>query len=338
MCWLHLFLSTNAQEYPTDWAIYTTDEYLHDIQNDFNSKNLSEQDFKNLLVNNARTNLAKQIQIHVKDISDLNKSSENGQTSIIYSATTTFTTDVNLKLVETKTSYNAVTKRGYAIAYINRNNARNYYNNELTLIYNKINNSITLAKSFIDAGFKSKAKSELQSSLQTFNLYEEPLICINLFGATQQELFSWSECFNSKKQEATQMLTELEHSTTIFLSCVADIFGISHPTLSNELKGILSKSGCNFTHDPNNADWCIIITCKSREYSKIPTGNSDSHIYFTYVDAHISIEKVLTSQRICEDEISCKGGHTFGYSEAARIGYKEIKNKIAQNIKNFIGL
>ena len=331
---LSAFLHVNAQECPPEWIKYTYDGYFYDIQSDKNTRNISETDFKNYLLNIARTNLAKQIKISVQDVAHLNKVSVNGRTAINYASSTMFSTDVDMKLVETKTLYNPTSHVGYAIAYIDRDVARNYYKNELALVYNKINNSVTLSDNYISAGFKSKAQTELESSLKHFGSVDEPLFWMNIFGASQSELSDWQQQFNVAEQNIKRKLADLKHGTVIYLSCNADIFGKPYPTLQNELKGILAADGCSFTDNPENADWAITITCAAREYSNVKAGNSNS--YFSYVDAQIVIDKVVSSQRIYEDEISVKGGHTFGYSEAAKAGYKDIKTQIGKIIKENI--
>ena len=333
-CLLWISWGAQAQQYPPEWVKYTHGGYVYDIQSDNNDRNLSETDFKDYLLSIARTNIAKQIQVQVQDIAKLSKASVDGRTSITYSSNTTFSTDVNLKLVETKTVYDPISKTGHAIAYIDRDAARNYYKNELTLVHNKVGNSITLAENFISSGFKSKAQAELESSQKQFILIDEPLVWLNVFGAPQSELVEWQGRFNATEQTIKQMLADLKHGTVICLSCTADVFGKPYLTLQNELKGILAADGCSFTANPRNADWIITVKCKTREYSNVSIGQSNS--YFAYVDAQIVIDKVITSQRIYEDAISVKGGHTFGYAEAAKAGYKEIKQQIGKIIKTSI--
>lgn len=333
-CLLCLILSANAQQYPSEWIQYSSDGYVYDIQSGNNNEGLSEVDFKNRLLNIARTNVAKQIQVKVQDVAQINKFSNNGQTSITYSAQTNFSTNLNLKLVGTKIHHDSVNNLWYAIAYIKRDVARDYYEKELLLVYNKIDNSIIVAKNFIESGFKSKAKLELEASLQLFKHIDEPFFWINVFGATQIELSEWSQRFNAKERTIKRMLAESRHSTTIYMACSADLFGTPYLTLQNEIKGLLSSEGCNFTDSPTNADWCITIKCNAREYSTVNIGGAKS--YFSYVDAHIIVDKVITSQRIYEDEVSVKGGHTFGYYDAAKVGYREIKTKIAPMLQKYI--
>lgn len=323
-----------AQSYPPEWVKYTSGGYLADIQSDRNTRNLSDAEFRNYLLNLARTNLAKQVRMHIEEVADMKKIAVDGRTSIVYSSDTRFSTDLDLKLVETKTSYDSRSEEHYAIAYIDKDAARNYYKNALMIAANKIGNSIELARSYIAAGFKTKARQELENTSEFFVPVDESLFWMNIFGTPQDELNAWQGRFNAAEQNIKRMLADLKHGMVIYLSCTADIFGRAYPTLQNELKGILATDGCSFTDNPADADWAITVTCVAREYSNVKIGNSSS--YFSYVDARIVIDKVVTSQRIYEDEISVKGGHTFGYDEAAKAGYKEIKQQLGKIIKENI--
>ena len=143
------FLSLSARECPPEWVKYTYGDYLYDIQSDHNDRNLSETDFKNYLLNIARANLAKQVKGSVQESARLDKEAVDGIASVKYASNTMFSTDVDMALVETKTLYNALTKEGYAIAFINREGARHYYENKLSLAESKINSAIELADNYI---------------------------------------------------------------------------------------------------------------------------------------------------------------------------------------------
>ncbi|MDE6417542.1 MAG: hypothetical protein K2K68_11045 [Duncaniella sp.] len=324
------FLSCYAQECPSEWVKYTYGGYFYDIQSDNNNRRHAEVDFKNNLVNSARASLAKQIKMSVKDMAQMNKTAIDGRTSITYSSNTSFSTDLNMKLVETKSMYSPSTGEGYAIAYIDKDAAKNYYTNELTVVRNKITNSIELADSYIEGGFKKKAELELNKSLKLFDSVDESLFWLNIFGAGQSEINDWQLNFNQAEQNVKRQLADLKHATVIYLSCNADLFGKTYPTLQNELKGKLAAKGCSFTDYPQNADWVITVNCSAREHSNVKAGNSNA--FFTYIDAAISIDKTISSQRIYEDEVSVKGSHTFGYQEAAKAGYKDITKELSKII------
>ena len=84
------------------------------------------------------------------------------------------------------------------------------------------------------------------------------------------------------------------------------------------------------------SDYVIYIDASSREYNTVVTGNITS--YYSFVDAVIAIDKVVTNQRIFEDEISLKGAHTLSFDEAGRDGYKKIRKEISKIIKENIEL
>lgn len=315
-----------AGDYPAEWSRYTFGGYVYDIQSDHNDSNIPETEFKNRLLDIARSNLAKQIQIRVQDVATLNKSSVNGQAAIIYSAHSEFSTDLNMKLVTTRSHYDQNTGMGSAIAFIDKEAALRYYSNELMFVYSKTDNAVTMAEDYISAGFNAKAKTSLQSALAQLGAKDEPLFWMNIFGIPQEELTDWQTKLNTEEQKIRKMLAELEHGTVIYLSCKADMFGKAYTALQNELKGILSADGCSFTDRPADADWVINITCTSRRHTNATIAGMNTFI--AYVDTRITIDKVKTSQRIYEDGQSVKGAHTLNYDEAARAAYKNAKQQI----------
>lgn len=324
-----------AQQYPPEWLRYTSGGYLFDIQSERNLRNRSETAFNNYLLNIARTNIAKQVRLQVHDFAELNKKSIDGSSTVVYTSNTYFSTDVELKLVETKTYYDPETKQGYAIAYIDKYAACQYYRNAVASLLNKADNSLALARDFIGAGFKHRAKVELEALLNDFETTEEAFFWLGIFGVSFDESEKLHAQYNEKEGLIKQRLADLQYGTSICLICSTDIFGTRYPTLQNELKGKLAAEGCNFTDDPLQADWVIRVEVSTREYNRL-TINSQS-LYFAYADANISIDKVISSQRIYEDGLSAKGGHTMNYKEAARTACEELVRQlgtlILQNIQ-----
>ncbi len=326
-----LFLSAQC---PPEWVKYTYGGYLYDIQSDYNNRNLSETDFKNYLLNVAHTNLAKKVQMQVKEEAGLNKSAVDGRSHISYTSSTHFSTDVNLKLVDSKTLYKADTKEGFAIVFIDKAAACKYYRSEIERILGKADNALTTANNYVASGFKERARVEVKSVLSEFAKTEEPFFWLSFFGVSQAELADLSDRCNTREQAVKQMIADLKHGTLICLSCTADLFGRPYPTLQNELKGRLSASGCSFTDDPADADWVIRVDVSAREQNIAVLGGMTS--YFAYADALITIDKSATSQRIYEDEISVKGGHTRNYTEAARVAYKDLSKQLGEILKENI--
>ncbi|MBQ7342838.1 MAG: hypothetical protein IJW42_06205 [Alistipes sp.] len=322
-----------AQQYPTEWVAYTHSGYIHDVQSDVNHERVPETKFLARLVDIARTNVAKQIQIVIKDNAKLSNLSINGQTVTKYVSSTQFYTHLDLSLVETKLHYDTYAQRGSAIAFINRTKARQYYANTMRALLDRVDHVRQTALNYISAGFKERAKAELQTFVPQFADKDTILFWLNVFEMPQQELLQLQGQINEAERVVKQMLVDLQYGLSIYLNCKSDLFGTDFYALQNELKGEVSSIGCNYVTDAT-ADFSIVITANAREGSVMSVGSVNS--YFAYVDATIRIVKGATGQVIYENEISKKGGHTRNYMEAARSAYRDIVPQIATIIKTNI--
>ncbi|MBQ6082819.1 MAG: hypothetical protein IJK92_00485 [Bacteroidales bacterium] len=317
-----------AQNYPSDWVKYTSDRYFHDIES---------ASSKQTALDLSRTNLARQIQVKVQEQSQIDKQAVNGKTSVLYSSQKNFSTDVDMDLAQTQSYYDESASKYYVITYINRQEACNYYENDVKMFVSNVNNIIAIADNYINTGFKSKAKDELQRALDMFDgRIGKPFFWMNVFGLDEYEIRQYLNKVNKLEQTVKSKLADLEYGTTYCIVCTADNFGRKYFKLQNEIKGDLSESGCNFVDDPNTADYVIYIDAAAREYNKVETGNVTA--YHSFVDAAIAIDKVATNQRIYEDEISVKGSHTLSFDEAGRDGYKKIRKEISKMLKENIKL
>ena len=329
-------LSVKAQSYPLEWSRYANEGYFFDIESGSNDEQTDETKFRNDLLDLARANLSKQIQVKVEEVSQLDKTAINGVTDIHYSSSRRFTTDLNLKLTKTESHTDMVTGKVFAIAYTNKREACQYYENELQMLLSKTDNAFQIAENYVQQGFKKKAKGELQQALAYLGSAEEAFFWFNIFGMSERQMQQHLDQTHQREQSIKSRLAELKHSTVYCLVCTADLFGESYPNLENEIKGGLSVSGCSFTDDPATADFVIRIEAAAREYNKAKIAGSEA--YFAYVDAAISVEKNVTEQRIFEDEISVKGSHTLGFEAAAREAYKNTSKNIVKHLQENIEL
>ena len=312
-----------AQHYPADWSRLTSDAYYHDIESAAT---------KQEALSRARINLAKQIQVRVEEVSTLNTQSVNGRSQVLYNSSKSFSTEVDMSLAESKSYYHEATARHYVIVFIHKAEACTFYENEVKMLISNAGNAVTIADNYIASGFKSKAKTELQQALPLFEQANKPFFWLNVFGLDRDVIQRYLSSLHQLEQAVRQRLADLEYGTTYCVVCRADLFGSRYSKLLNEVKGDLSASGCNFVDDAQSADYVIYIDAAARQY------NEFQGAYFTYVDAAIAIDKNATGQRIFEDEVSAKGSHTLGYKEAARDGYKRIRNQITQILKDNIKL
>ncbi len=333
-CLISLSLHVLSQQYPPEWANYTLGGYLYVIEHDQNTKNLSETAYKNYLLDIARTNLAKQVEVQVQQTAVLQKEAINGRTNIAYGSVATFTTDVNLKLVSTLTKYDPTTREGWAIAYIDKQAAIGFYQGEVYSGLARIESALMIAQNYVASDFKTKAKETLQAVTTELPTLDTNLFWLRLFGQNQALSTTQEEKRNTLEQQLRTEIAALEYSNRICLVCTADLFGVSYPSLQNKVKGMLATQGCTFVDTPVEADWSIEITASAREYNAATFGNHTS--YTAYIDAFVTITKVTTGQRICEDELSVRGNHTISYNEAARAAYKETTEDIINLLKTYI--
>ena len=241
-----------------------------------------------------------------------------------------------MNLAKSLSQYNNSNSQYYVIVYINKVEACTYYEKEINMLVSNINNSIEIADNYVNNGFKSKAKEELQKALNKFDEAGKPFFWLNVFGLDEYKINNYLSKVQNCERTVKAKLADLEYGTTYCVVCNANNFGKNYPKLKNEIKGELSASGCNFVDDPKSADYVIYVEASSREYNKV--SNAGGTAYFTYVDAAISIDKNATGQRIYEDEISIKGSHTLSYDEAGRDGFKKISKEISKMLKENIKL
>lgn len=323
----------SAQKILPEWIKYTSSEYIYDFQTDLNN-NQPENIFLNNLTNNTRANLAKQLQVKIKEVSSLKKETDDGHSSIKYSSNTIFHTDIDLQLVNTKTFYDSNTNKGYVISYINKNEAKNYCKNEILKIINNTNIDLSVIYTLIKNDSKFKAKEEIDKILNKVEECDKLLIKLNLFGINKDEYINLSSDLGKIKKEIKDLKIGMDYGTILYIICNAEIFGEDNLMLNEELKGLLADPMISFTNDLNKADWIIRINANARKLN-FQCINSQS-FYFTMVDSKISIYKSRTSQLVYENKISTKGGHTINYNEAALAAYSKLSKQLSNIIIKYI--
>lgn len=322
------------QPHPADWVQYTMGGYLYDIQSDFNRAGISETDFKQQLLNVARANLAKTIKVQVQDYATMQSIDVNGQSASIYKSSTLFSTDVEMNLVETRTHYNAGTREAFAIAYVHKVTACRHYENEIQMGLRKIENALLTASTYINMGFKERAKSDLQNAMPEFDRIGELFFWVSLFGMPQEQVDALMSRRNGLELQVKQQLAELQHGTSICVNCESQLYDTEYYELDKRVRGILSEMGCNFTNSPSESDWVISIMAHAREGQATTFGTRTS--YFAYVEAKIVIYKMATRQNIYENIITKKGGDTRNFMEAARAAYKDLTAELGEIITTTI--
>ena len=115
------------EQMPSEWKIYTREDCFYSVSHEINRKNLSESEFREYLLNEARAEVAQQIKIIVHDVSSLETNAVNGKGEVVYRASSNFSTDVTLRYLKTRSVYDAKKKEGYAFAWISRSDLQDIY-------------------------------------------------------------------------------------------------------------------------------------------------------------------------------------------------------------------
>lgn len=315
-----------AQSYPEDWKVYQSPKYFCCFQSGTNPDGMPIETYLEALTSAAISGLARQMEVQVSETAELEKTSINGTSSVSYSSHTSYSTDVKLKLVNTKTQYNKREKLWYAIAYIEKQFAISFFTKEIEDNLSTAERIYNNAKDLISLGYKEKAKNELNEATKCFSKTEEAFYWLKMSGLSNSEYSSILGVRHNIENLITQALIQLGHNTTLYIKCSADCFGAKYGQLENDLKSKLSSEDRSFVTNKATADWIIDINASAREYNAVSYGSLSS--YFSYVDANCTIFKAATSQMIFEGSFSEKGGSTINYEDSAKDAYRRIVSKI----------
>lgn len=331
---LSFCFKATGQDYPARWQQYTTPWYIYAIEEDFKNPETTQSVLINTLLNRARLNVAKQVNISIVDKADLIKKSLNGVTNIDYSSETTYTTDASMHLLKTDSEYNSGSSKGFAIAYLDKKELWDYWSKEAGKILSDQETEYDKANRMITLGYKEKAKESLVNLTKHYNAINEPLTWLNLCSYPESEYQGILNRFSSNVKKIETAILALGHGTTIFLDYNSDLFGEEYPATKNQLSSKLSSEERSFVEDPLEADWIIKIDAKAREGQQSTLGSST--VFIAYIDITLTIIKGSTAQTVYKDAISVKEGDTSGFQQAAKMAFQNVAAKLYDTIEKNI--
>lgn len=326
-----------GQNYPLRWKDFTSVGYIYSVEEDQKDSKTSQSVFIEQLLNQARLNVAKQVNVSIADKSDLVKTSLNGITDINYFSHTTFTTDVSMRLLKTDTEYLSASGKGYAIAYLDKLELCDYWSKEANRILSDHETDFANAEKMIALGYKERAKEALEKLKLVIsqNKLEEPLVWLELSSYPSLQYKALLDRYAGIIKKVEDTLLSLGHDIKIYLDYKSDLFGEEYPATLNQLSAKLSSEDRSFVDDPLDADWIVKIDAKAREEQT--NRYIGVTIYYAYVDVTVTIVKVSTAQTIYKDSFSVKDGDTRGYKQAATMSYQGLASQlfdiIEKNIK-----
>lgn len=186
-------------------------------------------------------------------------------------------------------------------------------------------------ETLVSKGDKMQAKNSLAELLTLLeDIENDQRVMLSIYPSVTDEDLSLEETKRLKVHFLT-LNTDLKNGLNIYLVCTADLFGTPYLALQEELRGALTPFGISIVDTAEESDLAISVTCTAREYNAATFGKVTT--YSADVDARITIDKTVTSQRIYENRITERGAHTRNYEQAARQACKDLSPKISQIIQ-----
>ena len=247
---------------------------------------------------------------------------------------TTTKVDLEIPGLQIEAWKNPSSNEVVAFAYVKRSTLIRQMEKKITVILTKIEASLDQVNEMINQGQKMQARETIKKVVPMFQELEQTQrILVAVDPMSDEESLQLAET-KQFVQRYTRMAADLRNGIKIYLACTAKLTSANYPTLKSEIQGELSKMGVTFVNSAAQSDWSITVTATTRPYNAMTYGNVTT--YFVYVDATIAIDKTATGQRIYENEISEKGGHTHNNDQAAREAYKTISPQISAIIREQI--
>lgn len=290
----------------------------------------------------ARAEAASTIRVRVK-----NTTTNNGLSQTIeslngtfyrsveeFESKTTTSTDIQIPGLQIETWQNPSSGTIAAFAWVKKSTLIKQLEKTITVGLTKIETALDQIDQLVANGQKMQARDLALKTMPQFGEVDEAQKMLAAVDEDADEESLQLQQTRTLQHRLTEIIANLKNGINIYLDCKADLFGANYSALKGEIQGALSPMGCTFVRSAAEADWMIVVSATAREYNKSDFGGLST--YFAYVDAKISIKKGTTEQRIYEDAISEKGGHTHNFEQAARDAYKYISPKISKIIKEQI--
>ena len=343
---LFAVLSMAAVAQVPDWVnpvareeIYPAGVYYTGFASATVSKGEDKENVYERVRQNARVEAVASIQVSVEQtveryMQNVQAHGEASTTDIMTSHAATHTSIKDMPGLRVELWENPKTGDVCAFAWVKTANLSRQLIRRIAANHAKAEVEMESIGAMVERGDKMQAKNSLpkiQTLLDDIENDQRVMLSIDA-GVTDEDLAIGETNLLKKRYQALR--ADLKNGITIYLICNAYMFGQTYNALKGEIQGALSPMGCTFVRTDVGADWVITVTATAREYHKSDFGNVST--YFAYVDAKISIDKGVTGQRVYEDAISEKGGHTLSFEQAARQAYQDLSPKLSAIIKEQI--
>lgn len=289
----------------------------------------------------ARVEAAGSIRVHVKNtslnqgLSQTLKTMEGTFRQSVREFSSATETKVDIKIPGLKTDiYHAPNGTIAAFAWVKKSTLVRQLEKQITVGLTKAETSLDQIDQLAQNGQKMQAREIAEKVLPQFDEIDEYQKLLAAVDEDADEETLQLELTRNLQQRLIKVAAELKNGINVYVVCDALMFTAKYNSLKSEITGALSDMGCSFVNSADKSDWAIYVTAVAREYNAFTTGSVTT--YFAYVDAKIIVEKTTTGQRIFEDTLSQKGGHTHNYEQAARDAYRQLSPQICSIVKEQI--
>jgi len=214
----------------------------------------------------------------------------------------------------------------YAFAYVNKYELTGYYNASLTMNLQQLESLLQTARSLETSSDKAKARTQ----------YEQTVPMLAKIEYAQDLLIALDQNANTQKQktadyriEIITALARLSQGVYICVQSKEDMFGKNSFLIANKVKSILSKNGCSFTSDMNQADFILKIDASARKIG------DPGQIVFCFADVEVELIKKQSNKTLYQEDLKQKGGHT-SYDNAAREAFNDAGQKLAEKLLEWV--
>ena len=131
-----------SQDYPKEWEEFLTPQYFYSLKHEVNKAGGSGAECVEALLAAARRDIASQIKVNVTSVTQFKDHDVNGLAETEYTSSVSFSSDVTLRYVETRTFYDKRKKTGYALAFLSKQDLQDIY----TARANKVTSMLKVAE------------------------------------------------------------------------------------------------------------------------------------------------------------------------------------------------
>ncbi|MCM1177681.1 MAG: hypothetical protein NC308_07360 [Clostridium sp.] len=223
-----------------------------------------------------------------------------------------------------------------AFAYVSRKELARKVDRRLTVNMAKAELSVEEILRLKEASRLTDALSEIDRALILFqDIEEDQKLLISV-----DELYSDEDLQVTKANELKSTILsvrdDLRAGVAVYLDCSSELFGIGYPGFEKELKSALSKLQCHLVDSAQDAERVICVNACCEEHNMAEYSGFKN--YFSYVNVDLRMDNPAKGVCLYEGRLSQKGGHTRGYEDAARSGYRDIIGKVVQIIEENLNL